>query len=244
MTDVPDIAAGDTWQGTSARQWRNVMEAVQAFNSLTVGTGLTLQRSPNLVHIGMAPIPTIAGTSPVPVFSFQVVEVQRDSLLCHTWDGDTAGTEAVIVWRDPLLRRTPFDQKQRDGEWFDYSGNRVEPDFTIITDADGLAIEAYPEDHVTRTAFRFGEGRDKFGNQVIDSAIERILPTYFTGFVAGDPVGPTILTQDDHAGADIILAASIEEQTVEGVSAEWVEVSDRDWYVVSRVMHNASPEIL
>ncbi len=179
------------------------------------------------------------GGKPVPLFSFQVAEVQRDSLLCHAWDGETAGAEDVIVLRDPLLRRTPFDRKQRDGEWFDYSGFKVDPQFNRILDADGLPIEIYPEDHVTRLAFRFGRGRDRNGNPPIESAVERILPRYFTGYVQGEPEG---FVGIDHAGADIILAAAIDEQTVEGIAAVWVEVSDREWYVVSRVEFNATPE--
>ncbi len=123
MTSLPYIEHGTRFGDTSSREWRNAMDAVQAINSLTVGDGLTLSRSPSLLHIGLSPKPVdalVPGTSVRRAFLLK--EIRDDYLVCRMLDVD--GVEAAtdtMVAKPWLLQRTPFDGKVRNGNTLTYA---------------------------------------------------------------------------------------------------------------------------
>lgn len=192
---------------------------------------------------------------------YRVTEIQKDTLRCRSLTripaviddpstlevDETApariveGTTDVIIFRPWLLRETPFHHKERLGEWFDYSGLNVEPrTLRPIPLADPL----YVPNHVTRTVFRVGLGRDRNGNPPIERAVERVVPEYS---LTPAPTGRGEVSGLEFAAPDIIWAEPIAPASVmiggNKVSVSWREIdSDRQWYVVSRVEFNATPE--
>ena len=187
--------------------------------------------------------------------SLRVKEIQEDTLRCRSFTVipavvDDPGTDDVdesapartvestsdiIVLRPYLLRETPFHHKQRLGEWYDYSGLIVEP---LTLRPIPLGGVLYTPDHVTRTAFRVGPGRDANSNPVIESVVQRVLPQY-----APSPV----VTEDSpvpglaFSPPDVIQAIPIRPVNVvvagTKVKVGLLEIDgERQWYVASRVM--------
>ena len=201
------------------------------------------------------PAKTLPGLDVRPT-PLRVKEIQEDTLRCRTFkvipavinDPETEnidestparteeGTTDIIVLRPYLLRESPFHMKQRIGEWYDYSGLVVDPSTLRPIPLGGVL---YTPDHVTRTAFRFGPGRDANSNRVIELAVQRVLPRYSLSPVVTDGnTGPGGLA---FSPPDVIQVIPIRPVNV-AVAGVKVKVSlleldgERQWYVVSRVM--------
>jgi len=52
---------------------------------------------------------------------FKIVSLGTDVALCHTWDGETEGTESIPIALPYMLRRTPFDGQTRNGVSYSYT---------------------------------------------------------------------------------------------------------------------------
>ena len=55
MSDFPDLRQGESWSDQSALQWRNLVDAVIAFNGLAVGPGLILDKAGQGWRLGRTP---------------------------------------------------------------------------------------------------------------------------------------------------------------------------------------------
>jgi len=98
-----------------------------------------------------------------------IVSVEDDHLVCHSWDGETAGNTDILVAKPYLLRRTPFDGGERDGVSYDYTSSIQRTATKDATTETQVIVPTYVADDVIYAA-RFTDG----GTDVVDDDYQRV----------------------------------------------------------------------
>lgn len=94
------------WSRRQAPDHRQMNEPVDAINRMVTGVGVPRQA---MARVG-ASAPAEAATSAVAQFKLkQNADTFPDHLICRAWDGETLGSEDVLVAKPWDIRRTSFD---------------------------------------------------------------------------------------------------------------------------------------
>lgn len=123
------IAPLRRWRKHQPLDHRQLNEPVEAINRMITGVGVPRQ------VIGRVGAPAAAVSL---VAQFKLTQSGADfpdHLVCRTWDGETLGDEDVLVAKPWSLRRTPFDDIERDGVIYEYITN-VERWVKLVSNLD------------------------------------------------------------------------------------------------------------
>jgi len=119
------------------------------------------------VHLALVRFP---GAGAAQTQMFKVVSVEVDYIVCHAWDGETEGQEAVLVALPYLLRMTPFDGQTRDGITYDYDSEITRTATKDADTEDQVIVPSYIAGDVIFAATGIIGGTDATGpnSEVLD----------------------------------------------------------------------------